>query len=97
MKNALVSSRFEKSQIQVEPGVIIATKNFKRNLLLISYREGEKNPDIHRLFPPATEERDKKTIWHLQPISSVWRPLAFLPVTLSTGKMPGPVNLHTAV
>jgi len=24
-----------------------------------------------------------KNVWHLQPISSVWRPLAFLPVTLS--------------
>ena len=27
-------------------------------------------------------KRDKN-VWHLQPISSVWRPLAFLPVTLS--------------
>ena len=24
-----------------------------------------------------------KNAWHLQPVSSVWRPLAFLPVTLS--------------
>jgi len=27
-------------------------------------------------------ERDKN-VWHLQPISSIWRPLAFLPVTFS--------------
>ena len=24
-----------------------------------------------------------KNVWHLQPLSSIWRPLAFLPVTLS--------------
>ena len=47
----------------MEPGVVIATQNFKR---------------------------------HLQPISSVWRPLAFLPVTLSDslGKNTG-VGCHS--
>ena len=30
-------------------------------------------------------KRDKN-VWHLQAISSVWRPLAFLPVTLSIGR-----------
>ena len=28
-------------------------------------------------------EGEIKNIWHLKPISSIWRPLAFLPVTLS--------------
>ena len=28
-------------------------------------------------------KREIKNVWHLQPISSIWRPLAFLPVTLS--------------
>ena len=28
-------------------------------------------------------KREIKNVWQLQPISSVWRPLAFLPVTLS--------------
>ena len=41
-KNALVSSRFEKSKVQVKPGVIMATQNYKRNLFLNLYREGEK-------------------------------------------------------
>jgi len=35
----------------------MATQNFKRNLLLILYREGEKR-DTCSFFPPATEERD---------------------------------------
>ena len=30
-------------------------------------------------------KRDKN-VWHLQAISSLWRPLAFLPVTLSIGR-----------
>ena len=41
-KNALVSSRFEKSYVQVEPGVIMATQYFKGNLLLNLYREEKK-------------------------------------------------------
>ena len=28
-------------------------------------------------------KREIKNVWYLQPISSIWRPLAFLPVTLS--------------
>ena len=38
-KSALLSSRFQKSQVQVEPGVIMATQNFKRNLFLNLNRE----------------------------------------------------------
>ena len=49
----------------------MATQYFKRNLLHL-YRE-EKN--IASLFPLATWD---KNVWHLQAISSFWRPLAFL-------------------
>ena len=56
----------------------MATQHFKRNLLLNLYRE-EKISLVCFLLP---HNRDKN-VWHLQPISSVWRPLAFLPVTLS--------------
>ena len=31
-------------------------------------------------------KRDKN-VWHLQPLSSIWRPLAFLPVTISLGSI----------
>ena len=31
----------------------------------------------------AAQNFKRKKIWHLQPISSFWRPLAFLPVTFS--------------
>ena len=41
-ENALVSSGFEKSSVQVEPGVVMATQNFKRNLFLNLYKEKEK-------------------------------------------------------
>ena len=40
---------FENSQLQVKPGVIMATQYFKRNLLNL-YREGK---NIASLFPPA--------------------------------------------
>ena len=50
-ENALVSSRFKTSSVQVVPGVIMATQNFKRNLLLNLYREGKKYNAS--LFPPA--------------------------------------------
>ena len=36
----MASSRFEKTEVQVEPGVVMATQNFKRNLLNL-YREGK--------------------------------------------------------
>jgi len=38
----LVSSKFEKSSVQVETGIIMATQNFMRNLLFL-YREGKKS------------------------------------------------------
>ena len=37
----------------------MATQNFKRNFLLILYREGKKF-DTCSLFPPAAYGRDKK-------------------------------------
>ena len=55
----------------------MATQHFKRNLLNLS-REGK----THLWFVSSCHLRDKN-VWHLQPLSSIWRPLAFLPVTLS--------------
>ena len=57
----------------------MATQHFKRNLLLNLYREGKKKYLVCFLLSLKRE----KNVWHLQPISSIWRPLAFLPVTLS--------------
>ena len=57
----------------------MTTQYFKRNLLLNLYRKGKKISLVCFLL---TLKRDKNA-WHLQPISSIWRPLAFLPVTLS--------------
>ena len=37
--------------VWVEPGVVMATQNFKRNLPLSFYREGEKSDNC--LVPPA--------------------------------------------
>ena len=51
----MVSSRFEKSYVQVEPSVIMATKNFKRNLSN-SYREGEKNLTLVCFLLPLKRE-----------------------------------------
>ena len=45
-------------------------------------REGKKNLTLVVCFLLQLK-REIKNIWHLQPISSVWGPLAFLPVTLS--------------
>ena len=69
----------------MEPCVIMATQNFKRNLLLILYREGEKK--IWHLFVSSCSLRERKNVWHLKPISSAWGPLAFLPVTLSPASL----------
>ena len=57
----------------------MATQHFKRNLLLNLYREGKKISLVCFLLPL---KRDKN-VWHLQATSSVWKPLAFQPVTLS--------------
>ena len=46
-----------------------------------SSREGEKNVTLVCFFLPLTGEI--KNVWHLQPICTVWRPLAFPPTTLS--------------
>ena len=67
-------------KVQVEPGVIMATQDFKRNLFLNLYREGGKNLTLVVCFLLLLK-REIKIVWHLQPISSIWRPLAFLPVT----------------
>ena len=53
-------------------------------------RRGKKKSDTCSLFPPAAEER--KNVWHLQPTSSVWRPLTFLPITLSRPTAQTPVS-----
>ena len=56
----------------------MATQHVERNLLLNLCREGK----THRWSFLLLLKRDKN-VWHLQPLSSLWRPLAFLPVTLS--------------
>ena len=38
-------------------------------------------------------KRERKDVWHLQPISSIWRPLAFLPWTAKPGGLPS-MGLH---
>ena len=60
----------------------MATQNVKRNCLLNLYRE--ENISLVCFFLPL--KRDKN-VWHLQPPFSTWRPLAFLPVTLSLGSL----------
>ena len=55
----------------------MATQHVERNLLLNLYRG-----DISLVYFCLPFKRDKN-VWHLQPLSSIWRPLAFLPVTLS--------------
>ena len=57
----------------------MATQHVERNLLNL-YRE--ENISLVCFFLPL--KRDKN-VWHLQPPFSTWRPLAFLPVTLSFG------------
>ena len=56
----------------------MATQHAERKLLLNLYRE--ENISLVCFFLPL--KRDKY-VWHLQPSFSTWRPLAFLPVTLS--------------
>ena len=65
----------------------MATQNFKRNLFLNFYREGGKNLTLVCLLLPLKREiKKKKNVWHLQPISSSWRSLVFLPVSFSLQK-----------
>ena len=52
----------------------------QRNLLLILHGEGKKNLGLVICFLLLLKG-EIKIVWFLQPISSVWRPLAFLPVT----------------
>ena len=56
-------------------------QNFKRNCLLNLYREGGEKSNIVCFLLPLKKET--KNVWHLQPISPVWKPLFFLPVTIS--------------
>ena len=56
----------------------MGTQHVERNFLLNLYRE--ENISLVCFFLPL--KRDKN-VWHLQPSFSTWRPLAFLPVTLS--------------
>ena len=50
------------SKVLVELGVLVATQNFKRNLLLILYREGKKKKNLTLVvcfFLPFKREREK--------------------------------------
>ena len=47
-------------KVQEEPGVIMETQSFKRNLFLNLYREGEKNVTLVCFFLPLKREREKK-------------------------------------
>ena len=49
------------------------------------YRDGKKNMKLVCFLLQL--KREIKNVWHLQPISSVWGPLAFLPVTLSPASL----------
>ena len=50
-------------KVQVEPGVIMATQNFKRNLFLNLYREGEKILTLVICFRlPLKREIKKKSL-----------------------------------
>ena len=61
-KSPLVSSKFEKVKFRWnQVSVVMATQNFKRNLLLVLYREGKKS-DTCSLFLPAFWGRDKKRL-----------------------------------
>ena len=62
----------------------MATQNLKRNVSLNLYREGENITLVVCFLIPL--KRERKHVWRLQPVSSIWRPLAFLPVTLSVLK-----------
>ena len=78
-------------KVQVEPGVIMETQSFKRNLFLNLYREGEKNVTLVCFFLPREREkererereREREKCLTLAAYFLVWRPLAFLTVTLS--------------
>ena len=48
------------SKVLVELGVLVATQNFKRNLLLILYREGKKNLTLAVCFFLPLREREKE-------------------------------------
>ena len=60
----------------------MATQYFKRNLFLNLYRE-RKKIYISLVCFLLLLKRGIKNVCHFQPIFSVWRPLAFLLVTLS--------------
>ena len=60
----------------------MATQNFKRNLLLILYREGKKHLTLVVCFLLLLK-RKIKNVLTLAACFLLWRPLGFLPVTLS--------------
>ena len=49
-------------KVQVEPAVIMATQNFKRNLLLILYRKGKKNLTLVVCFLLPLKREIKKCL-----------------------------------
>ena len=77
----MVSSSFEKSSGGTS--CYAGNTEFLKNLLLYSlYREGKEKKNLTLLVCFLLPlKREIKTVWHLQPVSSIWRPLAFLPVT----------------
>ena len=64
----------------MEPGIIIATQNCKRKPLFKFVPRRGKKITACFLLPRKWQIT---TVWHLHPISSLWRPLAFLAGTLS--------------
>ena len=71
-------------KVQVEPGVVVATQNFKKWPFNFVYRRGGNIWHLWFVFScPLRERGKKKNVWHLESISSAWGPLAFLPATLS--------------
>ena len=83
-------------KVQVEPSAVMATQNFKRNFCLNLYREGGKILTLVACFLLPLNRAIKNT-WHLQPIFSIWRPLAFLPVTLSVLSGASPLLFSSSI
>ena len=64
----------------MELSVLLATQNSRETSLLVCIVKGKFLTLVCFLLPL---KRERKTVWYLQHIFSIWRPLAFLPVTLS--------------
>ena len=84
--------RFLKRQVSWS-GIPISFRIFHS---LLWCRKGENNIKLVSFL--LMLKRVIKIVWHLQPISSIWRPLPFLPATLSviTSDL-FPINTHTNI